>query len=310
MVVDGEALPWPEDIDVGVADARAWISESLGSPAELHDVIHVKFWGFTARFTNRDRLVVFKVAAPAIFPGAPTMVRFVNEVSPMAAPTLLACSDHGRQQWMLFEHVVGTKASAGGGAAAMAVAEAVADVQRRAQDRDLTGLPSLLPTEVPHLLTDLDDQPTELVAELERARPALERWAGELDELVPHSIDHVDLHLDNAICGSDDRLVILDWEEAVVSSPLFSLERLLEDAEELGVTELVKRTYLERLLPDHAAGDRTHALALASALVPLKVAHEAREFARLHEWEYRHTKLTTKCLETAVSRWRQMDAHV
>ncbi len=149
---------------------------------------------------------------------------------------------------MLFEHVEGTVAEQAGAASTVALAETTADIQSAASGRDLAGLPSLLP----HLLGDLDDQPPALVDELEKNRPRLIEWASELDHLVPHSIDLVDLHLSNAMCASDGRLVILDWEEAVISCPVFSLERLLVDAAEAGVEDDVSRTYIERLLPDLA----------------------------------------------------------
>jgi hypothetical protein len=129
-------------------------------------------------------------------------------------------------------------------------------------------------------------------------------WADELDAW-PMSVDHTDLNDTNGIVRRSGRVVIVDWEEAVLACPFYSLDRLLDDARKRGVARAVTSAYLSSL-PWGTLPERRRALHLALALAPLKATHDAREFfqriGRLHPPQ----RLTASMLTTAFGRWDQL----
>jgi aminoglycoside phosphotransferase (APT) family kinase protein len=138
----------------------------------------------------------------------------------------------------------------------------------------------------------------ELVQWLREAQPSLQLDADALAD-VPPSLDHPDVNGSNAIMLGDGRAILLDWEEATAGCPLFSLDRLLADARELGAVETVRDVYLDAL----GAGGPEQ-VGRAMRLVPLKLAHEFRAYARALGWPHPHTRLTTLLLELARRRSR------
>ncbi len=83
----------------------------------------------------------------------------------------------------------------------------------------------------------------------------------------------------------------------IAGCPLFSLDRLLAEAHELSAVETVTDVYLDTL---RAGGSEQ--VERAMRLVPLKLAHESRAFARALGWPHPHTRLTTLLLELAQRR--------
>jgi aminoglycoside phosphotransferase (APT) family kinase protein len=143
---------------------------------------------------------------------------------------------------------------------------------------------------------DLSDQPVELVQWLRDAQPALQLDADAL-AAIPPSLDHPDVNGSNAIMRDDGSAILIDWEEATVGCPLFSLDRLLSDARELSAVETVMDVYLDTL----GAGGLEQ-VERALRLVPLKLAREFRAYARALGWSHPHTRLTTLLLELAQRR--------
>jgi thiamine kinase-like enzyme len=178
------------------------------------------------------------------------------------------------------------------------IATRLAQVQREVMNADLAGLPSYAVERIaPDLLADLstsDDQPAGTVDWLADALPQLQSWAAELVRLCPPSLDHPDVNPSNALVGV--QIVLIDWEEAVVGCPMMSLHRLLADAAEADRVDAVKAAYLApwRDLPDAA-----RALDLALRLAPLKLAAEARSYARGLGWDHPHARLTARLLSEA-----------
>lgn len=79
----------------------------------------------------------------------------------------------------------------------------------------------------------------------------------------------------NAIILNDGRAILLDWEEATVGCPLFSLDRLLNEVHELSALATVRDVYLDTL---RAGGSEQ--VERAMRLVPLKLAREFHAYAR------------------------------
>ena len=218
---------------------------------------------------------------------------------PEGAPRLIASEMVDGQLWTLFEHLQGATAEEVGTPGALeATARELARVQAAVAKLDLTRLPVFDVRRVPGALLedDLSDQPVELVQWLRDAQPSLQLDADALAD-VPPSLDHPDVNGSNAIMLDDGRAILLDWEEATVGCPLFSLDRLLDEAHELSAVETVTDVYLDTL---RAGGSEQ--VERAMRLVPLKLAHENRAFARALGWPHPHTHLTTRLLELAQRR--------
>ena len=269
-------------------------------PARPVRVLRNKLWGFTVAFSAQGETFTLKIAAPALFPAAHLAHGAAQRAAPDAVPELVRHEARSGQSWTLFRFVDGVPARVGGAEAVISVADTIARIQATVAHELPPGVPVLPASAVAGLLVDLDDQPRSLVGELDEQREALAVWGSELDALVPLSLDHVDLHLENVVRSRDGRFVILDWEEAIVSSPLFSFDRLRIDAIDHGAARLAERAYVQRLLPDLDHAGQRRAVALARALVPLKLAHEARTFARGLGWADPHTRLTTHHIRAAL----------
>jgi len=71
----------------------------------------------------------------------------------------------------------------------------------------------------------------EVLVRLEPLQERIASWAGELESgrwLL--SVDHGDLHAGNAVRLADGRVIIFDWENALVSCPFFLMDRLMVSA--------------------------------------------------------------------------------
>jgi thiamine kinase-like enzyme len=283
--------------DVGFAEllGRKWYPADGGR----------RWWNLTARFRANDLNVVFKATAQGLFPQSVPVQEIVARAFPDRAPAVLAHRERDDQIWFLHEWVEGRtlrqQATVDGLAS---VARALAEVQVAAASLDLSGLPRIRPSEVPALLLEdgLRDQPPRLVRWLERAQPWLQARAGEL-EAFPLSLDHPDVNAWNALIRPDGQVVFVDWEETIVSSPFFSVERLLGQVGDDAVGELAA-AYVEGL-PWETERTRWSALQAALCLTPLKAAYEARVFARRLGWDDPHTEWTTLLIADASERSRR-----
>jgi aminoglycoside phosphotransferase (APT) family kinase protein len=249
----------------------------------------------TARFGS----VVLKASFTPLFPQVIDVHALLERIVPEGAPRLIASEMVDGQLWTLFEHLQGATAEEVGTAQALeATARELARVQAAAAKLDLTRLPVFDVRRVPGALLedDLSDQPVELVQWLRDAQPALQLDADALAD-IPPSLDHPDVNGSNAIMLDDGRAILLDWEEATVGCPLFSLDRLLDEAHGLSAVETVTDVYLDTL---RAGGSEQ--VERAMRLVPLKLAHELRAYARALGWPHPHTRLTTRLLELAQRR--------
>ena len=285
---------WPED-RVALATAKAWVESVVGSPVGEPEILQTKIWGVTSRFGD----VVLKVAYSPIFPQIVDVYGVLAQIEPKAAANLLAHAETDGQYFNLFEFLPGETAEAKGTSEALvAVARELARVQAATSKMDLSALPVVPVEGVVDLLLqdDLSDQPSEIVEWLHEAAASLRLDAVALAKL-PLSLDHPDVNASNAMLQQDGTVILLDWEEATVGCPIFSLERLLGDAREHGNVEAVCDAYLGTL----PWGDRDD-LERAMRLAPLKLAWEFRTFARKLGWGNPHTRLTTACLKLACAR--------
>jgi aminoglycoside phosphotransferase (APT) family kinase protein len=289
-----EQLAWPEE-HIALDAAQQWVSSAGACEVGSPEILQVKRWGVTARFGS----VVLKASFRALFPQVTEIHALLESIEPVGAPRLIASERVDGQLWTLFENLEGDTAEEVGTSSVLeATARELARVQAAVAKLDLTSVPALDVRSVPSILLeeDLSDQPEACVQWLRDAQPSLQRDADALAD-VPPSLDHPDVNASNAIMLVNGRAILLDWEEATVGCPLFSLDRLLSDARELSAVEPVMVAYLETL----GVGDSEH-VDRAMRLAPLKLAHESRAFARALGWPHPHTRLTTLLLDLAQKR--------
>lgn len=291
-----DSLIWPTD-KISEAEVREWVRQVCGIDVSRAEILQTKSWGVTARFDS----VVFKASFVSLYPQASQVQRVLEQVAPDAVPRLLAVTERGGQLWSTFENVPGQTAEAVGSATVLSdVAKQLARVQRAATMAKLEGIPSFSPYDIPEILADdVSDQPDELSAWLRESISQLKELAATL-LFIPFSLDHPDMNWSNAIVRANGSIVLIDWEEATVGCPLFSLDRLLSDARDTGCEAQVADAYQLEY-----QGITSEMLVNASILAPLKLAIEARAFARGLAWQHPHTKYTTHLLQLARSRYNQ-----
>jgi len=259
-----------------------------GNPTDQELGRYSAFWG-----------VVLKVAYTPLFPQVVGVHKVLDLIEPKAAPSLIAHDELDGQHLTLFEFLPGVTAEESGTSEALvAVASELARVQTAASKLDLSGLPVLPVEEIVNLLLedDLSDLPIELVQWLNKAESALRLDARALAEF-PLSLDHPDVNASNAMVQQDGTIILLDWEEATVGCPFFSLDRLLGEAREQSAVNPVCEAYLENLPWGNREG-----LERAMRLVPLKLAWENRTYARKLGWPHPHTTVTTALLKLVRKR--------
>ena len=328
---------WPAAlVDAGVV--RAWIAAALpGQPKVLGPLLvqQAKEWGVTASFAcagmalEESREVIFKACLLPLFARAPHIYTLLSEHCAGNVPDLLAwTAPRAGQTWALFAPFEGERVAAiHTRAALLEMARTLAGIQVT-----VAGLPAEEQADLPRMVVErapewyeavvrdlrerqaplwrgagreLAEQfhiPADAVERLEAHRPQVAGWAAELLAAgIPDAIDHVDLHWDNAVRQADGRMLLFDWEEATLSCPLFSLDRLLNDARELDLGEeaawagyadgtlytpgeaALRDAYLDAL-PWGKREARERAFDLAMCLAPIKTAYESLVFADALGW--------------------------
>lgn len=316
------------------------------------EVLQAKEWGVTARFVavtpdpsgpshaSADE-VVFKASWLRLFAQAPEVYALLTRHCQGNVPDLLAAERRGDVTWTLFRAFDGpTVESLRQPEPLLDVARTLAHIQSTiadTPDAEKQALPrtalTLMPMMFDAVLRDVRDRhtpfwqsvegqplvqhfhlPTDSVAQMESYRPFISQWTDELHQANwPESIDHVDLHWENAIVQPDGRILIYDWEEAILSCPFFSLDRLLDDARELdglgeagdtpSPTELLLRDAYLDTLPWQTRDRRERAFILALCLAPIKTAYEGILLAEALDWDEGMPNVTAWALARALPRW-------
>ena len=294
---------WPAR-HISLPAVKQWIQAVTAAPvAARPEILRAKIWGVTARFVVAGSRVVFKASYTPLFPQAPAIEGVLAQAAREHVAPLLSSDVGDDHVWLLYENVGGdTVDHATTVDDLVLLAQTLGEVQVRVAELDLRALPLVRPRDVPTLLLDdgLADQPVELVRWLWEARERLEDWAIELEQF-PLSLDHPDVNVSNGLLRPSGDMVILDWEEATVGCPFFSLDRLLGHAEEVDAVADVRAAYIDAL-PWRTRREREHAFDLARRLAPLKLAVEARAFARGLGWSDPHTAYTTQLIAAARKR--------
>jgi hypothetical protein len=321
-------------------DVREWICSSLqGHPPVEGPILIYRAhqWGLTARFALNSHSeaaeVVFKASflPPAFTVCAP--YRLLERYCAGLVPELLASIDEPGRRWMLFSTFEGlVMGSLQDPRSLPRIARTMARIQAAvayAQSGEPGALPKVPVSCIPRMYDELANDvrnryltvwkakgaeflrevgiPEDAAERLESYRPRVQEWATELErDRWPLSIHHVDLHPNNAVLKPDGQVLIYDWEEADLSFPLFSLDKLLlaaEDVEGGGSPTpavAVRSAYLETL-PWRTREERERAFDLALLLSPIRYAYADKLFAEALGWNAAEPVATWVAL--ALERW-------
>jgi hypothetical protein len=249
-----------------LADVVGWVDDRLAAlglarSGEVEQP-HVRTWSTVIRVPTEDEPVWFKANTESLLHEVLVVDR-VSHWVPQRVPALLGRDIE--RGWMLMadagtrlREVIPEEQSL---ARWHDVLEGVADLHRALEpDTD-----ELLVAGVPDLrLHTLADGYAELVARLAvepRFRHALGQVRDLVDELasygVTETLQHDDLH-DGQVFVKNGRNLILDWGDAVVSHPFFTLSVTLEGGVAWGLDDIADSediwpyvdTYLARYAPD------------------------------------------------------------
>jgi hypothetical protein len=239
-----------------LSGAHAWIDERLTAAGRRRtgeaDQVHVRPWATVLRVPTDDGPVWFKANAPELRHEALVSLLLSQRV-PDRVPPLIA--DDVGLGWMLMED--------GGRRLREVIAEerdmsrwgdvldGAADIAR-AMEPDVE---RLLAAGVPDLrLAVLPDKYAALVAadDVEQrfrdAVPRVREMAAELASYgVTETLQHDDLH-DGQVFVHGDRQLILDWGDAVVSHPFFTLSVTLEGVVAWGLDDVENAVDIEPLI--------------------------------------------------------------
>lgn len=221
--------------------ADSWIHDRLavlGTPAvgEL-DQLHVRPWSTVMRVPTQSGDAYFKANTPALAYEA-ALVTVLAERRPDCIPPLLGADlERG---WMLMSD---------GGTRLRDLIAAERELKRwldvlplyasvqidLAPDADelrALGVPDLrlpsLPAAFEAMLDDLEGLPAEELRRLGEAVPAVVEMCAELaDYEIPATIQHDDFH-DGQVYVQNGRYLLLDWGDACISHPFFTMAVTLD----------------------------------------------------------------------------------
>jgi hypothetical protein len=226
-----------------LTDERAWIEAQLASLGATVvgsiEVLHERPWSTVLRVSTDAGPRYFKASAPAMR-HEPAIAAYLGHRQPQLVPPPMAIDPE--RGWMLMadagtalrdliaeEHDVSRWLDVLPAYARLQVVLADA-----ADDLLALGLPDMrlevLPSRYEALLEELDGQDAP-ASELRRLREAVPRVRSMCAELarygIPETIQHDDLN-DGAVYVRDGQYRILDWGDACVSHPWFSMSVTLE----------------------------------------------------------------------------------
>ena len=248
------------------AGADGWIGEQLGGlglePVAAFDQVHDRPWSTVIRVQTQVGNVFFKAVAPPLRHEA-ALTELLGSRRPDCIPPPLAIDRE--RGWMLMEdgghtlrELIAVERNLGRWADVLPLYASVqVDLTGDAAELLAIGVPDLrlevLPAKVEAILDEIvdlpDDERRRLVGSLPWVREACEELAAAG---IPETIQHDDLH-DAQVFVRDGRYRLLDWGDACVSHPFFSLAVTLDgviswgvdDVEESEPTEPFRDAYLE-----------------------------------------------------------------
>lgn len=279
------------------AFATSWISQQLsaGGFGPARTIEQVRAWEFSCVLrVETDHGDLYFKALPRSYASEPLLVHHLAEWDPAFVPEVLATNS--RERWLLMHACRGRVLEAGAPLAAWErAASAYAELQiastahlatlrllgcRERGTLELRTLVGPLVDDEHALLQGTEHGLTaEETSRLRQLRPSLAAACDELAQSgLPCAVEHGDLWSSN-VYVADDRVAFIDWTDASLSHPFFSLTPLLLSATwdpHLSTVpdarQRIADSYLEHWTA-HAPPDRLRrALALARPLGAMRIA--------------------------------------
>ncbi|MEV6343961.1 phosphotransferase [Actinoplanes sp. NPDC051851] len=292
--------PWA--VPGGPAASLAWAAGALDRLGLTGlTPLQMRTWNLSAiwAFLSPERSpVAWLKQVPSFYAHEPAVLSLVDEVAPGLVPYVMAAGGDGR---MLLAHAPGEDRYGAGLDVCTAVMHAFAPVQEYFAGR----IPELLTSGLPDHRLDagrfacvagpyLDGIPG--LPELIDGLPA--RLAAAAECGLPDTLIHGDLHPGN-VRTAPDGLVIVDWGDGGVGSPVFDVLRLTEDLDDPGplVTAWAARwrAAVPGCEPERAVDLLRPVAALRGAVTYAGFLAEIEPA----EWPY-HSADVPGCLETAA----------
>jgi hypothetical protein len=231
--------------------ADAWIHEQLGSlgnpAAGAIEAVHVQPWSTVLRVPTGRGDAYFKANTPALRHEA-AVVALLGERRPDCMPRLLAV-DRARG-WMLMadagtrlrELIARERELTRWLDVLPLYASVQIDLSDRVDELVALGVPDMrlaaLPASYERLLGELEGLPADEARRLREAVPHVEAMCDELAAHgLPETIQHDDLN-EGQVYLCDGRYLLLDWADACVSHPFFSMSVALEGVIAWGVDDV------------------------------------------------------------------------
>jgi hypothetical protein len=253
--------PWTEPD--WLAQAHAWIRGRVDVTGEIEQR-HVRPWSTVLRVPTADGCVWFKANGPQQQYEA-ALVQVLAQERPDAVPPLVAVDVE--RGWMLMadvgerlREVVARERSLARWLEILPLYAGVqVDVAHRAQDLVEAGVPdmrlALLPAKFEAFLDEVGSQLDDdgLAARVRERVPWVHEACEELASYgIPETVEHNDLH-DGQVFVREGRYALMDWGDACVSHPYFSLSVTLQgflswgldDVEDSEPIEPYAASYLE-----------------------------------------------------------------
>lgn len=233
------------------AEADEWIHEQVAhlgvGPAGVIDQLHVRPWSTVMRVPTENGDVYFKANTSSLRHEASLVALLANR-RPDCVPPLLAVDPE--RGWMLMvdagtqlrELLARERELARWLDVLPLYASVQIDLADDADDLVALGVPDLrlstLASKYQEMLNDLVGLPADERRRLDEAVPRVGEMCHELAAYgLPATIQHDDFH-DGQVFVKDGRYLLLDWGDACVSHPFFTMAVTLEGQIAWGVDDI------------------------------------------------------------------------
>jgi len=267
-----------------LAEAHAWIAAHVSPTGEIEQP-HVRPWSTVMRVPTADGAVWFKANSPQQqFEAA--LVGVLAEERPDAVPPLVAVDPE--RGWMLMadagerlREIVARERSLARWLEILPLYAGVQiDVAPRAADLVALGVPDMrlavLPAKFEALVEEISAELSDrgLEARVRERVPWVREACEELASYgIPETVQHDDFH-DGQVFVKDGEYLLMDWGDACVSHPYFTLSVTLEGGIAWGVDDVAdsedlrpyRGAYLSRFVDHGTDAERQRAAELAQRL--------------------------------------------
>ncbi|WP_226577450.1 phosphotransferase [Halobacillus litoralis] len=279
-----DELIWKEDL-VKAKEAKQWLSSNIPGVTSVEGPVQVfrsNDWGMTALFkvvkAGETKEVVLKVGFLPLFKTSPSIYEALESLHSKHVLSYIKGEVKGSQTWLLFEKFEGKQVrELNNPDLIYEMAGTMARLQSEFEKLDeplKKGIPVYDYQELKHTLKTyiikamnefapvwksdslqlhkqfhLSLEDLEEISNPNHLMKMIELTQEICDELsimdAPLSIYHIDFHTNNAVVTKEQEIMLYDFEEAVISNPFFSLDKLLNEVTKYEVESDEEYIYIQ-----------------------------------------------------------------